>query len=50
MIVVLKGFFYEFEFGIRANIEILREDYSSQYQPSSQTGASSTRHRMTDIM
>ena len=49
MIVVQKGFFYKYEIRIRANIAILSADIFSQYQLRSQTGASSTRHRMTDI-
>ena len=35
MIVVLKGFFYEYEIGIRANLAILSADIFSQYQLSS---------------
>ena len=49
MIAVLKGFFFKYEIRIRANIAILSADIFSEYQLSSQTGASSTRLRMTDI-
>ena len=45
MIVVLKGFIWEFDIGI-GNIAILRADNPSQYQLSSQTGACSARHSL----
>ena len=44
MIVVLKGFFKEFDIGISKFIAILRADNSCQYQQSSQTGARSACH------